>query len=85
MDRPCDSRPVGGQSRAAVKAAGIARDSDKKLTPSLRHSFGSNLLGLGEELVNVSRWLGHKRGVPGVPPAALGVPGHRSATGVQDR
>jgi site-specific recombinase XerD len=45
-----------------VKAAGIEREPGKRLTPHvLRHSFGSNLLNMGEELVDVSRWLGHKQ------------------------
>ena len=46
----------------AVRDAKIVKDPDKKLTPhSLRHGFGSLLLGHGEDLANVSRWLGHRR------------------------
>ena len=59
-----DGRPVAhGQLAsdfaAAVKGAGI--DShDKRLTPhSLRHGYGSMLIAAGENVVGVSRALGH--------------------------
>jgi integrase len=47
---------------AAVDAAGIERDPDRRLSPhALRHSWGSRLLASGEQLSNVSAWLGHRR------------------------
>jgi integrase len=48
--------------RRAVRNAGIERDPGKRLSPhSLRHTFGSLLIADGEPLVNVSRWLGHRK------------------------
>jgi integrase len=48
--------------RKAVAAAGIERHPDRRLSPhSLRHGYGSLLLARGEQVSNVSAWLGHRK------------------------
>jgi integrase len=48
--------------RKGVNDAGIDRHPAKRLSPhSLRHGYGSLLLAHGEQLSNVSAWLGHRK------------------------
>jgi integrase len=48
--------------RDAIETAGIDRHPDKRLSlHSLRHGYGSLLLAHGEQLANVSAWLGHRK------------------------
>ena len=48
--------------KIALKAAKIEHDAEKRLSlHSLRHGYGSLLIAGGEQVVNVSRWLGHRK------------------------
>jgi integrase len=61
-DRHVSNGRLDRAFKVAMRDAQIERDPDKRLSlHSLRHGYGSLLLAGGEQLVNVSRWLGHRK------------------------
>jgi integrase len=61
-DRHVTHERLNRAFRKAIRDASIECEPGKRLSPhSLRHTFGSLLIADDEPLVNLSRWLGHKK------------------------